>query len=99
MLSEVCVVVALQGKPETGGAIADALQRCVGPSRAEVGCHFYTTYRDNDHPDRVWVIERWASREAIDRHNQTAHFLGLGAELAPLLSEPAQLSMLSAVDE
>ncbi len=98
MSLEVCVVVALQGKPDTGDAIADALQRCVGPSRAESGCQFYTAYRDNDHPDRVWVIERWESREAIERHNQTPHFMGLGAELAPLLAEPLQLSLLSAVD-
>jgi quinol monooxygenase YgiN len=97
MTSEIHVVAVVQGKPGTAEAIESIVSRCVSPSRAEPGCFAYTPHRDLDHADRVVFIETWRSREAFADHQRTAHFQTLAHDLAPLLAEPLQVSVLDAL--
>lgn len=97
MSSEIHVVAVVQGKPGTAEDIERVLTRCVGPSRAEAGCRLYQPHRDLDRADRFVFIETWLSREALAAHERTEHFQALVRDLAPLLAEPLQVSLLELI--
>ena len=88
------VVALLQAKPGPAVAVENALRAIVAPSRAEAACHFYTPHRDPSHEGRYVFIERWASREALAEHEQTAHFKQLLSDLDGLLTETPQVMIL-----
>lgn len=94
MTSEIRVVAILQAKPGQSASVERALHAIVAPSRAEAACRFYTPHRDPGHEGRYVFIERWASREALAEHEQTAHFKQLLADLDGLLAEPPQIMIL-----
>jgi len=94
MTTEIRVVAILQAQPGQAAAVERALRAIVAPSRAEAACHFYTPHQDPSHPGRYVFIERWASREALAEHEQTAHFKQLLSDLDGLLAEPPQIMIL-----
>jgi len=94
MTTEIRVVAILQAQPGQAEAVERALRAIVAPSRAEAACHFYTPHRDSGQEGRYVFIERWASREALAEHEQTAHFKQLLADLDGLLVEPPQVMIL-----
>lgn len=94
MSSEIRVVAILQAQPGQAAAVEQALRAIVAPSRAEAACHFYTPHRDPSHEGRYVFVERWASREALAEHEQTAHFKQLLSDLDGLLVEAPQVMIL-----
>lgn len=94
MTTEIRVVAILQAQPDQTEAVERALRAIVAPSRAEAACHFYTPHRDPSQPGCYVFIERWASREALAEHEQTAHFKQLLNDLDGLLAEPPQIMIL-----
>ncbi|MCD4865737.1 MULTISPECIES: putative quinol monooxygenase [Pseudomonas] len=94
MTSEIRIVAILQAKPGQAAAVENAMRAIVAPSRAEPACHFYTPHRDPSHEGRYVFIERWASREALAEHEETAHFKQLLSDLDGLLSEAPQVMIL-----
>lgn len=94
MTSEIRIVAILQAKPGQAAAVENAMRAIVAPSRAEPACHFYTPHRDPSHEGRYVFIERWASREALAEHEETAHFKQLLSDLDGLLSEAPQVIIL-----
>ncbi len=55
-------------------AVAAAIARLVGPSRAEPGCLEYQPYRDADDPGVFMIYERYVDRAAYDAHTSSEHF-------------------------
>lgn len=98
MSSELIVVAILQGKAGSADKIVEAVKPCIAGSRAEAGCNLYTCNRDRQKADRFIFVERWATAEALEQHNKSAHFQALGAALAPLLAEPLQISILQDIE-
>lgn len=94
MSTEIRVVAILQAQPGQAAAVEQALRAIVAPSRAEAACHFYTPHRDPSHEGRYVFVERWASREALAEHEQTAHFKQLLSDLDGLLVEAPQVMIL-----
>jgi len=43
-------------------------------SQAEEGCVEYILHKDVQKPLTYCILERWKDREAIDKHNGSAHF-------------------------
>ena len=54
--------------------ILKALHSVVDGTRAEEGNVSYDLHQDINNPAIYTIIEVWKSQEAIDFHNQTAHF-------------------------
>ncbi|WP_431222700.1 putative quinol monooxygenase [Serratia sp. L9] len=71
---EVRVVATLQAKPECVDAVNDAVHQIIEASRLEVGNLQYDLHRDMDKPGSFVFFERWASNEALEKHNATEHF-------------------------
>ena len=54
-------------------AARPAMEAMVIASRAEEGCHEYSYSVDLLDPSRIWINERWESREALAAHGRSQH--------------------------
>ncbi len=96
-MSEVVVVVlsrTLPGRVEDGLA---AFAEVTVPTHAEEGCLAYALHRDPADADRIVLIERWASRAALDEHLATPHLLAFRESSAGVWAEPAVIMVLDPV--
>jgi len=71
---EVRVIATLQAKAGFEAAVSEAVHDIIEPSRQELGNLQYDLHRDLEKPGVFVFFERWASSEALDKHNETAHF-------------------------
>jgi quinol monooxygenase YgiN len=69
------VVVVAEGKAKPGkeDELRTRLQALLAPTRVEDGCIQYDMHESLDEPGRFVFLERWSSKEALDRHLQTPH--------------------------
>lgn len=65
---------AVVGKEKEAEAVLKAM---VAPTLAELGCEIYDLYSAEE-PGLFYFFERWESREALQAHTQTPHYLKLG---------------------
>lgn len=96
-MSEVVVVVLFRvtpGRVEDGLA---ALAEVAVPTHAEEGCLAYAAHRDPADPDRIVLIERWASRADLDTHLATPHLLAFRESTHDLWAGPADIMVLDPV--
>lgn len=77
-MSEIRIVAELEVLPEAREAMLPALRDMVEASRAEPGNRAYDLTEDLENPCRFFILESWASAEAIDAHNASAHFKAFG---------------------
>lgn len=74
MNSHIVIVATLKVKPECKPEVVQYLRGLVAKSRAEEGNVQYNLHQNTQNANELTFIEIWASQEAIDAHNQTAHF-------------------------
>jgi quinol monooxygenase YgiN len=58
-------------------------EQLVEASRKEDGCIKYELYQDEEDPRVLAVIEEWESKEALNNHMRTEHFI----KLVPMIAE------------
>lgn len=72
-----------------------AFERLIAPlvraTRAERGCRVYRVYASLETPLERMFVEEWASREALESHFQTPHFLSYKAAVPALLAAEPEL--------
>ncbi|MGD9570713.1 MAG: putative quinol monooxygenase [Thermoleophilia bacterium] len=90
-MSEVVVVVVAQAKPGQGDAALAAFGEVSVPTHAEEGCIRYALHRSAADPDQIVLVERWASREALDEHLATTHLQEFRASSGDLWAGPMQI--------
>ncbi|MDD4702526.1 MAG: putative quinol monooxygenase [Desulfovibrio sp.] len=73
-MSEIRIVAEMEVLPEHRDALMPVLQALVDGSRGEAGNISYELTQDLSNVYRFFVIETWASQQAIDEHNVTPHF-------------------------
>lgn len=71
--------------PEHRDAAIAAVTACAAATREEEGNLDYRFSVDLDDPNRLNMIERWESQEAIDLHMATPHMAELLGAIAPCL--------------
>jgi quinol monooxygenase YgiN len=67
------VVAELTLKPGMADKAVAEARKVVAGTIKEDGCIFYDMHRSIHDPDKLVVVERWASREALDAHMHTPH--------------------------
>jgi quinol monooxygenase YgiN len=87
-MSEVVVVVIAQAKPGQGDAGLAAFSEVTVPTHAEDGCIAYAVHRSTSDPDQIVLVERWASRAALDEHLATSHLQQFRASSADVWDGP-----------
>ena len=67
------VVATIELKPGSVDAIRAAAAACRGETLKEDGCIAYEMFSSLDNPDKLVVVEKWASREALTAHSKQPH--------------------------
>ena len=74
-MGQITIVATLKIKPQfTQETIQFLTQELINQSRSEAGNSQYDLHQDKNDPNKLVIIEQWASQQAIDEHNTTVHF-------------------------
>ncbi len=90
----VVVVATIIPRPEHRAEVIAAYTETIPRVHAEDGCELYALHRGED---RLTMIEKWASREALRAHSQGAALAAMRAQLAGKLAGSAEVIVLEAV--
>lgn len=75
----VVLVATIVPRPEYRAEVIDAIKQLIGQVHGEDGCELYALH---EAPDRLIMVEKWASREALSAHSAGPSLGELGAALA-----------------
>jgi quinol monooxygenase YgiN len=81
------VVAQLRLKPGTTERACAEARKVVEDTVKEDGCLFYDFNLSVTDPTRLVAVERWESKEALARHNETPHLLAWRAVVAEVALE------------
>jgi quinol monooxygenase YgiN len=90
----VVVVATIRPLPEHTDAVIAAYAEVIPLVHAEDGCELYALHQDGD---RLIMIEKWASREALGAHSQGAALAAMRPRIAGQTAGPAEVVVLDAV--
>jgi len=79
MSKMVTLVARLVAKPGLEARAKTELLKMVEESHKEPGCITYDLHVSLDDPTVFMFYENWVTKEDLDKHNQTPHFLNLSA--------------------
>ena len=96
-MAEVVVVVLFQAAPGRGAEAEAAFAEVVPATHAEEGCVRFAVHRVAGDEDRFLLVERWASREALDAHLSAPHLAAFRARGADIWAEPPQITVAGAL--
>lgn len=95
-MSEVVVVAVAKCKQGEADRMGAVMAEVAAASHEEEGCLTYALHVAKDDPNRLVVVERWASQEALDHHFTLPHVQRV-AESLDALQEPPQVFFCEAV--
>lgn len=81
------VIAQLKLKPGTSERAAIEARKVVEGTVKEDGCLFYDFNLSVTDPTRLVAVERWDSKEALAKHNETAHLLAWRKVVAEIVVE------------
>ncbi|WP_461208943.1 putative quinol monooxygenase [Desulfocurvus sp. DL9XJH121] len=84
-MSQVTVVARNIARPGELPVILAALAPLVAATRAEEGCLEYVPHVRPEAPDEMCFVEKWASREALEKHLASEHIATFRSITGPLL--------------
>jgi quinol monooxygenase YgiN len=90
----VVVIATIWPLPEHRDEVLEAFSKVVGQVHAEDGCEFYALHQA---ADRLVMVERWASAEALAVHGRGAALAALHPALEGRLAGPTEVVVLDAV--
>jgi quinol monooxygenase YgiN len=93
-MPEVVVVVHFHASEGRGADALAALGDLSVPTHAEEGCAAFALHTAAGDPDHIVLIERWASREALDQHLATEHLAAFRSGGEDLWAGPAEITVL-----
>ena len=90
----VVVVATIVPIPEHRAAVIEAITEAIDQVHGEDGCELYSL---NEAPDRLIMIEKWASREALAAHSAGPNLAALGPKLAGKVTGAPEVIVLHQV--
>ena len=90
----VVVVATIKPLPEHRDAVIAAFAETIAQVHAEDGCELYALQQADD---RLIMVEKWASREALAAHSRGAALAALNPRLAGLVAGPSEVIVLDPV--
>jgi quinol monooxygenase YgiN len=91
-MAEVRVIARAVAREEKSGE-----RGLVAPTRAEAGCKYYELFTSNL-PGIFVFNELWESQAHLDAHAASSHFQETFGKVKPLLKEPLEVNLLTAVE-
>ena len=83
-----------RARPGLAADAEAAFAQVVPPTHAEEGCLRFALHRVAADPDRFVLVERWASREALDEHLAMPHLAAFREAGAGIWAEPPEITVL-----
>jgi len=90
----VVVVATIVPIPEHRTEVIEAIRGTIELVHGEDGCELYSL---NEAPDRLVMIEKWASREALAAHSAGPNLAALGPKLAGKVTAAPEVVVLRQV--
>ena len=90
----VVVIATITPLPGHTDEVVAAFAETIPLVHAEDGCEFYALHRAED---RLIMIEKWASPEALATHSKAANLAALNPKLAGKVAGPPEVTVLQAV--
>jgi quinol monooxygenase YgiN len=90
----VVVVATITPLPEHTAEVIAAYAETIPLVHAEDGCELYALHQA---PDRLIMVEKWASREALSAHSTGAALAAMRPKIAGKTAGPAEVVVLDAV--
>lgn len=87
------IVATLRARPEHRDEVKSLLMELVDPARDEPGCLYYDLYQNQSDPDLFYIIDGWASDEAVADHLAHPNVSRLTDKVFPLLAYPSSMTM------
>ncbi len=82
------VVATVEVKPGSEDAVQALLETVITQTHTEEGNISYALHRDVEQPQRFVMVERWASKEALDEHFTKPYMAELFAALPEHVTAP-----------
>lgn len=98
-MSELTLVAKAKAKPGRETELERELRQCATFSREEKGCLRYLLHRSIEDPATFIVIERWASKEDLDKHFITLHAQTLLEKVPSLVAAPPEIMTCELLSE
>ena len=90
----VVVVATIKPLPEHRDEVIAAFSETTAQVHAEDGCELYALQQADD---RLIMVEKWASREALAAHSRGAALAALNPRLAGKVAGPSEVIVLEPV--
>lgn len=88
---QIHLLILIQTLPGRGQDQIDAFAELAPLVRAEPGCIQYDLHPVQGDPDRFALLERWASREALDAHDRSPHMAAADTANTAFRAGPAEV--------
>lgn len=83
-------------KQEARETFLEEVQGIIKDSNAEEGNISYKLVEETFEPNTFIMVEEWKDQEAINFHNETAHFKTFNAKAIEFLAEPIKVNLFDA---
>lgn len=90
---KVTVVARIKAKPGQEAQVKQELLKLLSPTRSEDGCINYDMHQSINSPAHFLFHENWSSREALNKHLETAHLKNFLSQADQLLAEPVEITL------
>ncbi|MFN8207057.1 MAG: putative quinol monooxygenase [Bacteroidales bacterium] len=82
-------------KPEKTDSFIMAARGIIQNSNAEPGCEFYQLYQDPYDKTKFVFVERYVNQAAVEAHFNADYFKAFGPSIASMVSNPAEINIVS----
>ncbi|KJV24957.1 antibiotic biosynthesis monooxygenase [Aquitalea magnusonii] len=97
MSQEIKLTILIKTQPGKAAQQIDAFKQLAPLVRAEEGCLQYDLHQEGKDPDFFILVERWASKAALDAHDRSEHMIKADAANPTFRAEPATVLFLQEV--
>jgi quinol monooxygenase YgiN len=71
----------------------------IGPARREEGCLYYHLYQQSDQLNDFYIVDGWASEQAVAAHLAHPNVIRVVEQLLPRLASPLEITTNIRVSE
>ena len=94
--SMIIVIATLELKDGAKEEFTKIALACVRETRKEIGNISYTLLMSPENPNQCTFIEEWETKEALEAHAKTPHYIQMGADVIGLVAKPSDLNVFMA---
>lgn len=98
-MEEIVVLAKARAKKGSEERLEKTVRAAMPPTHAETGCLKYSFNRSIEDPEIFVMVERWASKDALDRHLASPHIRELFSKLPDLLAVPMEITTYRTIPE